>query len=222
MIIAGIGAGALLSAVVVLLALVLAELQVSREHIESQDAKISALLDTTEPALDDVPGLVRRADPVLRAAAPLLRAVSGGEVNDAAGRLGTFVSSASVLVGEAVPLVRSLTAGGLGDAAARANQLMAQLEANDLIDSTAGLVNALSTGDRLTDTLDAGKRLIDQIEALSLPRRALASSNRLHELLDTQKRTFDVLVQSKGLQVKLLRHTRSIDRRLGAFVPIVP
>ena len=84
------------------------------------------------------------------------------------------------------------------------------------------LVDALSTGDRLTGTLDAARMLIDQANALELPRRALASSNRLHELLRTQRRSFHVLSRSKGLQVKLLRHTRNIDRRLGALVPLAP
>ena len=223
---AALAGGAMLLTMIVLLALALAELRTSRQHIESQDAKATLLLEATQPALDEVPALVEDARPVVADIARLFARLTGGSglrgtVEDLPG----LVDGAESLLVTAGPLVRSLAASELPATVAETRELVALLSASDLPSTVAAadeLIATLAEGDRLAGTLDAGRSLLTRVEDLGLPRRAARSTRRLKTLVEVQRRSYGVLQRSLEVQRKTLRHTRNIDRKTVALDPLAP
>jgi hypothetical protein len=93
--------GLMLVAMIVLLAMVLHVLNTSREHIRSQDAKISALYPPVKKTAED-------AQPLIRDARSLIKPLRGqaGDITKATGVLPDLASSTQTLVDEAVPALR--------------------------------------------------------------------------------------------------------------------
>lgn len=227
---AGLAAGVLLIAIVVLLALTWGELRESRKHIASQDRKVTALYQATQPALDEVPGLLDEASPLLRQAAPVLAEVlvAARGADEVASRLPLLFAGIQGLTNEGIPLARGLNDSGLPALVSdlRASDvpaLVTSLRASD-IPSTVAVVNQVLTdlvsGDRLRNTLDLTAGLFSEVTARTLPRRAEASARRLRDLLDVQRRTYFVLRQSLRIQIRTLEHVRSLDQKTGGQLPL--
>jgi hypothetical protein len=215
--------------VVVLLALTWGELRESREHIQSQDRKITALFKATRPALDEVQPLVDDAAPLLRQAAPVLAQVlaAGRGIDDVVTRLPTVLAGIQGLTNEGIPLARGLSAADLPSLVAdlRASDLPAlvsSLQASDIPSTVASadeVLSGLSSGDRLNQALDLTTALLMDVRDRDLPRKADASSRRLKDLLKVQRRAYSTLQQSLRIQVRTLEHVRSIDDKTGGELP---
>jgi hypothetical protein len=197
-------------------------LRESRQHIESQDAKATALLRLTRPALDDVPELVEDTEPLLREAAPLVGQVLAvaSDFQDVTDRLPALVTGVQGFVNEGLPLARDLRVSDLPSLVADLRSsdlpsLVADLRASELpslidslrdsdLPSTVGsaqeLIESLSEGQRLASTLDTTNSLLSQAHALELPQRAVESSKRLRKLLRVQRRTYRIQRQSLEVQ----------------------
>lgn len=239
-----VAGGGLLVAVVVLLALTFGELRESRENIQSQEAKATAMLRLTRPALDDVPALVEEAEPVLRRAAPALGGLLAAfpRIEDIGDRAPAFLTGFQSLVNVGVPLAQELRASDLPALfeevrASELPTLAAELRTSDLpglIDSLSSselpvtlaevdaLLADLSAGDRLVNNLDTTTALLSEAEAKRLPERAVSSSRRLKDLLEVQRRAYETLKGSLRIQQETLGHVRSIDNKLGGQLPIAP
>jgi len=214
---------------VVLLSLTWGELRESRKHIESQDRKITALFKATRPAISEVPDLVEDAQPILRQAAPVLGEVlaAAESVTAVASRLPAVLAGVQGLANEGIPLARDLRASDLPALVSdlRASDvpaLVASLRESDIpgaVQSTSDLVTGLSAGGRLTDALDVTTTVLTEVAQRRLPKRAEASSRRLKDLLQVQRRAFDVLTESQSIQLEILGHARSIDNKLGGQLP---
>jgi hypothetical protein len=208
---------ALLIAVVVLLAMTLGEMRTSRAHIEAQDAKVSALLRRSQPTFEQVPDLAEQAQPLLNRAAPLLGSLLAARprIDEIAGRVPLLMSSLQGLASEGVPLARELRAADIP-------ALVATLSDSGLPGTLASLqtlIADLQSGGRLENALDATTAVLGDVQARDLPRRAVASSRRIRELLAVQRRAYGVLQRSLDVQQRTLRHTRNIDERLGGALP---
>ena len=234
-------AGLLLLAVVVLLAMTWSELRTSRENIEEQNAKASALLEVTEPALDEVPSIVERADPVLRRAAPLFGKLlaQAPALGDLADRAPLVLAAVQSLANEGIPLAQALRGADLPALVADLRStdlpsLVAELRAADLpalaemiregdiprtLDTARSLIEELNENGRLAGTLDVTRSLLTEVSARQLPRRAVKSTRRLHDLLRVQRDAYDVLVTSLRVQRRLLERVRSIDEKFLGPVP---
>jgi hypothetical protein len=204
---------ALMIAVVVLLAMTLGEMRTSREHIEAQDAKVSALLRRSQPTFQQVPDLAEQAQPLLDRAAPLLGSLlaSRPRIDEIAGRLPLLMSSLQGLANEGTPLARELRDADIPG-------LVATLTDSGLSGTLASiqtLIDDLQSGGRLEKALDATTAVLGDVQARDLPRRAVASSRRIRELLAVQRRAYGLLQRSLDVQQRTLRHTRNIDERLG-------
>jgi ABC-type transporter Mla subunit MlaD len=227
-------AGALLLLIAILLTLTWRELRTSREHIESQDAKVTALLRTTRPALKDVPQAVDAAKPLIRQAAPLVGRVlsASSGIADSTSRLPTVLAGLQGLINEGIPLAQGLRSSDLpglveGLRTADLPALVEALSSSGIpatVASAQELLDALASGDRLTGTLDQASLLFDQVEARRLPDRAVATAHRIRALLGVQRRAAKILRRSFGVQRRTLSHARSIDEKLGGELPptVVP
>jgi hypothetical protein len=126
---AGIVGGGLIGIVVIaLLGVQLAVLKNSREHIRSQDAKVTALYDGARSAVSDARPLARRVAPLARQARRAL-----GTVNS----LPPAVRAAESLAAASLPLVRALSAVGTPDVVARADALLQHVAATDVVAKAA-------------------------------------------------------------------------------------
>lgn len=222
----------LLVATVVLLALTLSELRTARVNIEDQDAKAMELLEVTEPALDDVPALVEAAEPVLQRAAPLFGRLlaEGPELEAVVDRLPLVLAAVQGLANEGIPLARALIASDLpalvGELrAADLAALSQNLQAADLPALIAEIQEAdlpqllrILEGSELSATLSDVRALVNETELRRLPRRAVKSTRRLHDLLKVQRDAYDVLRTSLNVQLEIRDRVRSIDERLGGLV----
>ena len=214
----------MLLTMIILLALALAELRTARQHIESQDAKATLQLQAIQPALEDVPDLVDEARPLIEDVVELFEPLTGGTgLAGFTDELPELLDGADRLVSTAVPLLQGLAASDLPATVAETRELVALLKANGLPETVAGaneLIAALSEGDRLAATLDAGRQVLDRVAALGLPRRAARSTRRLKTLLATQRTALHVLERSAEIQRKTLKHVRSLDRKTVALEPV--
>ena len=187
----------MLLAMVVLLALSLKVLRDSRAHIESQDAKITALMHLSRPTLEQTDGLVNQAESTLDRTRPALRFV-GRELPSvlrvlapAFDRVPAIAVAGQQLIGEAIPAARAVS------------------------DS------------RLPETVTEASALIDRALASDLPARARRASRRLKELLGIQRQTLalqqqSVAIQRRSLDVqrRTLGHLRHLDNRTGGEIPL--
>jgi hypothetical protein len=92
---------------VTLLAIQLAVLKDSREHIRSQDAKVTALYNGARGALDDAQPVASQAAPLARQARRTLSAVSAsrGDIVDAAVAIPPLLRATGALADNALPLL---------------------------------------------------------------------------------------------------------------------
>lgn len=221
-----VGGGLLLLTLAVLMTLLLAELRDSGEHIESQDRKVTALYEASQPVLEEAAPAAAEIQPVLAEAAPLIR------------RLRPFIREARPVVealGPAAPAAATALRRlpGVTGAALRfaeaAIPLVEGFAATDLAGSVTvlrDLATSLSEEDRLVATIDATRELIAQIEERGLVDRAVSSSDRVEEILGVlrsslavQRRSLRVQRRSKAIQAQSLVHIESIDRKTGGALP---
>ena len=106
--VAALGAGLALAAMIVLLVMQLVVLRDSRERINAQDRKIAALLAESRPLIDSSRPLVDRAREAL---GPLTR--QGRLIAAAAETLPRAEATGRALAGEAIPLLQQLRAAGV-------------------------------------------------------------------------------------------------------------
>jgi hypothetical protein len=207
-------AGALLVAMVVLLALTLSELRSAREHIAATDAKVSALVDVAAPAARQLSPLADEAEPLVDSATPVVRALgaalpslrsAGAVLGPALPRLPAFLISGQQLIAEAVPVLREVADSGLAPTLEQARQLLTDVPVA-----------------RLDEVLTQVSGLLDQAATMQLPENAERAVDLLQEVLAVQHhlvtlQTRSVRIQSRSLDVqrRTLSHTRSIDNRLG-------
>lgn len=196
-----------------LLALTWGELRESRVHIESQDRKITALFKATRPALDEVPGIVDEAQPLLRQAAPVLADVlaAGKSVDDVASRLPLILAGVQGLANEGIPLARGLSESDLPG-------LVAALGASDL----PGLVSALGASDlpALVTDLRASDvpALVASLRESDIPAAVESTSDLVSGLMSGDRLTgaLDVTtaVLSEVAARRLPKRAESSSRRL--------
>lgn len=224
LIVGGLLGGAMLLTMIILLALALAELRTARQHIESQDAKATLQLQAVQPALEEVPALVDDAGPLVEEIAGFFEPLTGETgLNSFTAELPELLGGADRLLTAAVPLAQGLAASDLPATVAETRELVALLSASDLPRTVAAaneLITVLSGGDRLAATLDSGRRILESVEALGLPRRAARSTRRLKTLLAVQRTALRVLDRSAEIQRKTLKHVRSLDRKTVALEPV--
>ena len=208
------GGAALLLAMVVLLALTLAELRNAREHIAATDAKVSALVEVATPTAEQLSPLARQAEPLVDSATPVVRALgaalpslrtAGAVLGPALPRLPAFLVSGQQLIAEAVPVVREIAGSGLAPTLEQARQL--------LTDVPVG---------RLDEVLARVSALLDEAATMELPQNAEEAVRLLrevlavqHHLVTLQQRSVRVQSRSLDVQRRTLSHARSIDNRLG-------
>lgn len=207
---AGIFGGVLLAFVLVaLLAIQLGVLADSRDHIESQDRKISALYRGAQPAVHQAEPLVRAARPLVLGAVPLVRAArtaltaldgSRALLGDAAAALPPLMRVTQALAANALPLVHDLQAAGAAHVVAGADDLLAQLRAQDLI-ARASRSAALTP------------------ELVRLQRRLLAIQMTT---LRVQRQSRAIQQRTLEVQLRALAAIESLDRKTGGRFPPVP
>ena len=209
-----VAAGALLMAMVVLLALTLSELRASREHIEATDAKVSALVDVAAPAAQQFSPLADEAEPLVDSATPVVRALgdalpglrsAGAVLGPALPRLPAFLISGQQLIAEAVPVLREVGNSGLVTTLEQARELLTDVPVA-----------------RLDEVLSQVSALLDRAATLELPENAEKATGLLqevlavqHHLVTLQEQSVRIQGRSLDIQRRTLSHTRSIDNRLG-------
>jgi hypothetical protein len=190
-------AGVLLVLLVAGIAIQIAILQDSRDHIEAQDAKAALLLRQSReatPAAQEAVPLIRDARPLVRklrsAIGPLLG--SGSSLAAATARLPTLVRTVQLLATAALPvlaerdrLVRALDA---------TTDLIAEIRDENLIEVSA---TAARKAPRLM------RRLL-RIQLVTL---------------ETQKRSLETQLKTLDIQRQALVHIESIDRKTGGTLP---
>jgi hypothetical protein len=157
---AGIAGGGLIGiAILTLLGVQLAVLRDSREHIRSQDAKVTALYERARGAAADAEPLLERAAPVARQARSALRAVNG---------LPRVLRAAESLANTSLPLVRALNAVGTPDVVAGADALFHRMAASDVVTKAARAADLAPT------LIDLQRRLLRvQLRTLGAQRASL-------------------------------------------------
>jgi hypothetical protein len=157
---AGIVGGGLIGIVIVaLLGVQLAVLKNSREHIRSQDAKVTALYAGARGVVGDARPLARRVAPLARQARRAL-----GTVNS----LPPALQAAESLAASSLPLVRALSAVGTPDVVARADALLRHVAATDVV------AKAARAADLAPTLIDFQQRLLRvQLATLRSQRKSL-------------------------------------------------
>jgi hypothetical protein len=207
---AGIFGGVFLAlALVVLLAVQLAVLTDSREHIRSQDAKITRLYEAAGPAVDEARPLAREARPLLARARSGLRALrrQGGTLADAAYAVPRLMRAGEALAAETLPLVRALQDAGLAQTV---------VDADALIHTSGELLRQISAED-LVAVAARSARLAPRI--LHIQRRLLKVQKAT---LTVQRQTRGIQAQTLQVQLRALAGIESIDRKTGGRVPPAP
>jgi hypothetical protein len=110
---------------ITLLGIQLAVLQDSREHIRSQDAKVTALYNGAQGALADAKPVARKAAPLARQARRTLSAVNASRADlvDAAVAIPPLLRAADVLTDSALPFLASVAATDFVQKVSRAAEL---------------------------------------------------------------------------------------------------
>jgi hypothetical protein len=202
-----VGAGLLLVLMVVGIAIQIAILQDSRDHIQAQDKKTAVLLRRAEaaaPAAQQAVPLIRDARPLVRKLRRAIRGLSGS---------GTSIESAT----SRLPAI------------ARAVQALAEF-ALPALDAAATVSGQVLHRDRLARALDATNELLAEVRSTDLVdisaragREAPRLMRRLIKIqvatLRIQKRSLGTQLQTLGIQREALVHIKSIDRKTGGPVP---
>lgn len=221
MLIGALVGGVMLFAMVVLLALTLAQLRDSGGHIEAQDKKIAALFQLGRPLAARADDLQGEVGPALRDAQsfvdPLLAADSGRDLAEVLDSFPLLDSSLRRLAAEAVPAL---------------DQLAPALEQLDpaLLTVAVGTLGELGTrlaeGDRLVRLIDGASAALADVGGRDLVARAARSATRLRKLLAVQRQTRalqarSLRVQRRSLEVqeRTLDHVRSLDRKTLGELP---
>ena len=184
------GVGLLLVLMVVGIAMLVAILQDSRDHIRAQDKKTAVLLQkvqAAQPTAEQVPKLLDQARPVVRklgrAAGPISRAITS--TADATQRLPMLIRVTQALAREGFPVLDDLRAADLASVLP---------ETRRAVEEAPPLIRKL---------------LAVQLETLSVQKRSLRAQQRS---LRTQLTTLEI-------QREALEHIESIDRKTGGTVP---
>jgi hypothetical protein len=188
------GVGLLLVLMVVGIAMLVAILKDSRDHIRAQDAKTAVLLEklrAATPTARQVPALLDEARPAVRsfgrAIKPVRRAIGATAV--ATERLPMLIRAAGAIASVVVDIRDPLTT-----ALDSANRLLAQVLEQNLVPLSAQA--ARETPPLLRELL--------RVQRVTL--RA-------------QKRALRTQVVTLGIQRQALKHIESIDRKTGGNVP---
>lgn len=212
--------------VIGLLVVLVSELQTSREHIESQDAKaslqlqvLSELSERSEPVLEssrkalaplaDDPRRLRRT----LSAVPSLSTAVINAVNSATPVLDELGSSEAF---------RSLEA--IGPTLDEARPVLEQAnsaEARELADRSRRALDALELRS-LRRALDRGGQLSRQALGADLVKRLRRTTGHIEAVLEVQRATrklqrasLGVQRESLTIQKETLDHAKSLDRKLG-------
>jgi hypothetical protein len=202
------GAAIVSLAVILLLALTLRELSISRDNIQTQRAIAAAarddarpVLESTRPLLADAPGLLRDAR---RLAGPL--AETGLDLRAGAERVPALAAAAQSLAGNGNALLEQLTPADLAGTAA----------------AIRWLVIELASDDRLESVLDGSRKALEQLHSTDLLARLSRTPGKLREVIALQRdtvhvlrRSYNVQRDSLSIQKETLRHVRAIDERTG-------
>lgn len=195
--VAVIGGALLLVVMVTLLAIQLAVLKDSQQHIESQDAKITALTEQTRPALDAAEPAIRDLRPLIRQARRALRQIDGGAVALAVEEVAPLLRTARALAAAGVPLLRELEAAHIGAFVANADALLARIADTQLIERAS---HGASLAPR----------------AVRLLKRTLRVQKTT---LTVQRQTLDAQLTGLGIQRRTMRAAESLDRKSGGTFP---
>jgi hypothetical protein len=198
-----IGAGLLLVLMVAGIAVQIAILQDSREHIRAQDAKTAVLLAKVRAAEPTGRELTREGVPLIRAARPVVRKVgraiepltrSGSALAAATSELPALSRTVRALAGVALPVLSDVRQADLAHALASTQALLAQVRDEDLVGVAARAGR---------DTPRLIRRLL---------RIQLTTLRSQRQSLRTQLTTLDI-------QRQALAHIESIDRKTGGTLP---
>jgi hypothetical protein len=202
-----LGAGVLLMLMVVGIAIQIAILENSRDHMRAQDKKSALLLRRAEaaaPAAQQAVPLIRDARPLVRKLRRAIRGLSGS---------GTSIESATARL----------------PAIARAVQALAQF-ALPALDAASAVSAQVLHRDRLARALDAANELLAEVSATDLVEISARAGRQVPRLtrrlikiqlatLRTQRRSLTTQLKTLGIQRKALVHIESIDRKTGGPVP---
>jgi hypothetical protein len=227
----------LVATVVTLIALLLVVLTDSRNHIRSQDAKITALYEAAKPAVEGARPLARRlgpllrdAPPVLRQAAPVVRSLrrglrslrgTGPSLADAATAVPPLLNATVALADGTLPLVHGLAAADLPRVVGDADAVLGDADA---------VLGSLLYRDRLVRVLDATDSALAELRSHDLIARAARTPGLIRQLLKVQRATLRTQKASLAVQLTTRDYARraaeaaeSIDRKLGGQqVPPAP
>jgi hypothetical protein len=162
-----VGGGLIGVALIALLSVQLAVLKNSREHIRSQDAKVTALYEGAR-------GAAVQARPLARQARRALRPI---------GTLPALLRAAESLADTSLPLVRALDAVRTPDVVVRAGALLDRVAASDLVAKSARAADLAPTlidlqqrllRVQLTTLRSQRASLRTQLTTLAIQREALA------------------------------------------------
>jgi hypothetical protein len=202
-----LGAGLLLLLMVVGIAVQIAILQQSRDHIRAQDKKSALLLRRAEaaaPAAQQAVPLIRDARPLVRKLRRAIAGLSGA---------GTSIEGATARL----------------PAIARAVQALAQF-ALPALDAATTVAGQVLHRDRLARALDATNELLAEVRSTNLvdisARAGREAPRLMRRLIKVQLATLRVQKRSLGAQLttldvqrEALVHIRSIDRKTGGPAP---
>jgi hypothetical protein len=202
-----LGAGVLLLLLVVGIAIQIAILQESRDHIQAQDKKAALLLRRAEaaaPAAQQAVPLIRDARPLVRRLRRAIAGLSGSgtSIESATARLPAIARAVQALAEFALPALS--TANTVGSELLHRNRLVRAIDAT----------NSLLAELRATDLVEISARAGRQAPRLMrrLVRIQIAT-------LRVQKRSLTTQLKTLGVQREALVHIRSIDRKTGGPVP---
>ena len=218
--------GLAVTAMIVLLALVLGELQISRQHIEAQDAKAAAQLEALTPVLDD-------AGPVLEASKGAVRALRGSRpgLRQAGLSISSIGRSVESILESGQPVLRDLAGGDVAGAldagrrlATAATPLLEDLDTaalNQAANSTDSVLGSLRAHD-LARLISRVNDLASETKRRNLLARLDRTSRDVAEALDVQRATRRLQVQALSIQRKslaiqkeTLERAASLDEKTG-------
>lgn len=200
------GAGLLLVLLVIGIALQLATLEDSRNHIVAQDAKITTLLKGSRAAAEATEPLLSDAKPLLSDAKPLVR-----DARRALGPLGDSASSLATSTERLPSLIRAFAA--LTDLAVPVLQDVGRADIAGSIDALDAMIAQVRSEDLIRLSARAAR---DAPRVVRLQRRLLRVQL---ETLETQKASLETQRTTLEVQRQALAAVQSIDRKTGGRFP---
>jgi hypothetical protein len=197
-----------MAVLVTLLALLLAVLTDSRNHIRSQDAKITQLYEAARPAAEEAEPLIGQAGAFLQSLRIGLRSLRGAapELAAAVDAVPPLRDATVAIADETLPLVRGLGDAGVAHVIGHAHVTL------DAAESTLAQVRA----ENLIADAARSARLTPEI--VRLQHRLLRVQR---STLSTQRRSLEVQSRTLEVQLQALAAIESIDRKTGGRVPPV-